>query len=276
MYSEWRADFAAAIAPVAASAMMAPRAFAQPDNPPIRVRGNESRDALGVGRSALGGLLPGTVRHAGDEPAGDDDQSPDRCRTPIPAGGERSRFESAEHQPPVPWRRQFQCRSDHWHSGQRGITKSDAAGNQAEEARRRRIDRRSMRLRVGMPRRKPRGDRAGTRAYSAIPTASSCSCRTALLRRRRGFRERLPSPERRRGRFARLRDWSRCTNLVSDATRWNTFYQEPRVARSSPSRARRSGAGGGWRAIPHVCRRALAAEAAQTPHLVLPASTICA
>ena len=36
--------------------MMAPRAFAQPDNPPIRVRGNESRDALGVGRSALGGF----------------------------------------------------------------------------------------------------------------------------------------------------------------------------------------------------------------------------
>src|SRR6266446_2619188 len=78
---------------------------------------NQSRDASSIGREAFRGLLSGTLRHAGHQPAGNDErQSSNRSRTAIP-GLQRSRFGDAEHQSHLPGRGQFQCRSNHRHSG---------------------------------------------------------------------------------------------------------------------------------------------------------------
>ena len=113
--------------PALALAPLASRVSAQ-GAPPIRVRGINHVTLAGFRRQAVGGFLSGPLRHADQQPAGHDGQPADRRRTAA-SGRELGRIERAEHQSPVSGRRRLQRRSDHLILAQRGITRTDEAGN---------------------------------------------------------------------------------------------------------------------------------------------------
>ena len=108
---------------------------------------------------------------------------------------------------------------------QRGFTKSDAAGNAGGGGR----DGRSIRMLVRMRRPQAGGDRTGTpELYFSDPDGIVVQLQDPRYCGGGGpFGHvcSLPEPAAKKGLLA-VRDWSHCTNSVSDPARSNTFYQE--------------------------------------------------
>jgi catechol 2,3-dioxygenase-like lactoylglutathione lyase family enzyme len=204
--------------------MMAPRAFAQRDNPPIRVRGinhvtlavSDVRRSVDFYQGLFG--MPVTSRQGMT------------TNLQIGAGPQFLGVSAAGSNPPS---------INHLCLGvdnfsvdritgilaQRGITTSDAAGNAGGGG----LNGGPMRMRVRMRGPEAGGDRAGTpELYFSDPDGLVVQLQDPRYCGGGGpFGSVCPSPEPApsRGLLA-LRDWSHCTNFVSDATRSNTFYQE--------------------------------------------------
>jgi catechol 2,3-dioxygenase-like lactoylglutathione lyase family enzyme len=204
--------------------MTAPRAFAQADNPPIRVRGinHVTLSVADVRRSVefYQGLfgMPVTSRQGMT------------TNLQIGAGPQFLGVSAAGTNPPSI---NHLCLGiDNFNAdriagilAQRGITKSDAAGNAAGGG----VGGGAMRMRVRMRGPEAGGDRAGTpELYFSDPDGLVVQLQDPRYCGGGGaFGNVCPSPEPapKKGLLA-VRDWSHCTNFVSDATRSNTFYQE--------------------------------------------------
>jgi catechol 2,3-dioxygenase-like lactoylglutathione lyase family enzyme len=204
--------------------MMAPRAFAQADNPPIRVRGinhvtlsvSDVRRSVDFYQGLFG--MPVTSRQGMT------------TNLQIGAGPQFLGVSAAGSNPPSI---NHLCLGiDNFNVdrvtgilAQRGITKSDAAGNAGGEG----LGGGPMRMRVRMRGPEAGGDRAGTpELYFSDPDGLVVQLQDPRYCGGGGvFGNVCPTPEpaAKKGLLA-LRDWSHCTNFVSDATRSNMFYQE--------------------------------------------------
>jgi len=202
--------------------MMAPRAFAQADNPPIRVRGinhvtlavSDVKQSVDFYQGLFG--MPVTSRQG--------------MTTNLQIGAGPPFLGVGAADSNLPSINHLCLGVDNFNVdritsilAQRGITKSDAAGN----ARGGGLGGGPMRMRVRGP--EAGGDRAGTpELYFSDPDGIVVQLQDPRYCGGGGaFGNVCPAPEPapKKGLLA-VRDWSHCTNVVSDAARSNTFYQE--------------------------------------------------
>jgi catechol 2,3-dioxygenase-like lactoylglutathione lyase family enzyme len=204
--------------------MMAPRAFAQADNPPIRVRriNHVTLSVSDVKRSVdfYQGLfgMPVTSRQGMT------------TNLRIGAGPQFLGVSAADSSPPS---------IDHLCLGvdnfnadriasileRRGVTRSDAAENAGGGG----LGGSPMRIRVRVRRPEAGGDRTGTaELYFSDPDGIVVQLQDPRYCGGGGTLGNVcssPEPAPKKGLLA-VRDWSHCTNFVSDAARSNAFYQE--------------------------------------------------
>jgi catechol 2,3-dioxygenase-like lactoylglutathione lyase family enzyme len=204
--------------------MMTPRAFAQADSPPIRVSGinhvtlsvSDVRHSVDFYQGLFG--MPVTSRQGMT------------TNLQIGAGPQFLGVSAAGSNPPSI---NHLCLGvDNFNVdritgmlAQRGITKSDAAGNGGGEG----LGGGRMRMRVRTRGPEAGGDRAGTpEIYFSDPDGLVVQLQDPRYCGGGGALGNVcpaPEPAPKKGLLA-LRDWSHCTNFVSDATRSNMFYQE--------------------------------------------------